>query len=54
MRQAIETRKPSSNGQLGSCPERMQSRKFCMCALGAVRVDPSISAPSGRFTFCGR
>jgi hypothetical protein len=59
MRQAIDTRRAKSNGQLGSLPERTQSRKFCTCAMSRCCCPwsiarPRISFPSGRLTFCGR
>src|ERR1035438_9243708 len=53
MRQAMETRKPISNGQLGCAPPRMESQKFCMWALGSLRAMPVISLPSFRLTFWG-
>ena len=49
----IATRYPSSSGQFGSLPERMQSRKFCMCAFSGVLRRPTTSLPFGWFTFCG-
>src|ERR1039457_6074247 len=53
MRHAIDTRKPRSKGQFVSFRDRMQSKKFSMCAMGGAVVVPTFSTPSGRFTFCG-
>src|SRR5262249_51165116 len=51
---AIATRYPSSKGQFGRLPDRMDSRKFCMWAVSGVLRFTTISTPPGRFTFSGR